>query len=80
MALNTRMQQTNVRMVLAGSSGKSWHFIVSSAPILDESGHLRGAVVSFDDVTELEEANVALNKMVNELERSQTNHEPKRRA
>ena len=51
--------------------GKSWHFIVSSAPILDESGHLRGAVVSFDDVTELEEANVALN-MVKELERSQT--------
>jgi PAS domain S-box-containing protein len=71
-ALNTRLQQTNVRMVLAGSAGKSWHFIVSSAPILDESGHLRGAVVSFDDVTELEEANVALSNMVNELERSQT--------
>ncbi len=29
-------------------------------------------MVSFDDVTELEEANVALSKMVNELERSQT--------
>ena len=72
MALTTRVQQTNVRMVLAGSSGKSWHFIVSSSPILDEKGHLRGAVVSFDDVTELEEANVALSDMVKELERSQT--------
>jgi PAS domain S-box-containing protein len=71
MALNARAAQMNVRMVLAGSSGKSWHFIVSSAPILDESGRLRGAVVSFDDVTELEEANVALSNMVKELERSQ---------
>ena len=72
MALTTRRQQMNVRMMLAGSSNKSRHFIVSSAPILDESGHLRGAVVSFDDVTELEEANVALSNMVKELERSQT--------
>jgi len=72
MALTTGRQQMNVRMVLAGSSDKSRHFIVSSAPILDESGHLRGAVVSFDDVTELEEANVALSNIVKELERSQT--------
>jgi PAS domain S-box-containing protein len=71
MALNARAAQMNVRMMLAGSSGKSWHFNVSSAPILDESGRLRGAVVSFDDVTELEEANVALSNMVKELERSQ---------
>ena len=72
MALTTRAQQMNMRMALADSSGKSWHFIVSSAPILDESGHLRGVVVSFDDVTELEEVNVALSNMVKELERSQT--------
>ncbi len=71
MALNARAAQMNVRMVLVGSSGKSRHFIVSSAPILDESGQLRGAVVSFDDVTELEEANVALSNMVKELEGSQ---------
>jgi PAS domain S-box-containing protein len=71
MALNTRAPQTDVRMVLADSSSKSWHFIVSSAPILDERGRLRGAVVSFDDVTELEEANVELSSAVKGLERSQ---------
>ena len=70
MALKTRAAQTDVRMVLADSSGKSWHFIVSSAPILDERGRLRGAVVSLDDVTELEEANVALSSAVKELEGS----------
>ena len=53
-------QSHRVRMVLADSSGKSRHFLVSSAPIVDESERLRGAVVSFDDVTQLEEANVAL--------------------
>jgi PAS domain S-box-containing protein len=70
MALNTRTAQTDVRMVLADSSGKSRHFLVSSAPIVDESERLRGAVVSFDDVTQLEEANVALSGAVEELERS----------
>ena len=70
MALNTRTAQTDVRMVLADSSGKSRHFLVSSAPIVDESERLRGAVVSFDDVTQLEEANVALSSAVEELERS----------
>ncbi|THJ18492.1 MAG: PAS domain-containing protein [Nitrospira sp. CG24B] len=70
MALNTRTAQADVRMVLADSSGKSRHFLVSSAPIVDESERLRGAVVSFDDVTQLEEANVALGGAVKELERS----------
>jgi PAS domain S-box-containing protein len=70
MALKTRAAQTDVRMMLPDSSGKSWHFIVSSAPILDERGRLRGAVVSLDDVTELEEANVALSNAVKELEGS----------
>lgn len=69
--LNTRSAQMNVRMMLAGPN-KFWHFIVSSTPILDESENLRGAMVSFDDVTELEEANAELGNAVNELERSQT--------
>ena len=71
MTLNTRTTQTNVRMVLSGSSCEPRRFVVSSAPILDERGHLRGAVVSFDDVTELEEANAALSNAVTELEQSQ---------
>lgn len=70
MALDTRTAHTDVRMVLADSSGKFRHFLVSSAPIVDENERLRGAVVSFDDVTQLEEANIALSSAVKELERS----------
>ncbi len=70
-ALTNGKTQTDVRMVMTDPTGKSWHFIVSSAPILDEKQRLRGAVVSFDDVTELEEANAALSNAVKELERSQ---------
>ena len=68
--LKTRKAQTNVRLVLPGSSGEPCHFVVNSAPILDEGEHLRGAVVSFDDVTDLEQANVALSNTVTELDRS----------
>jgi PAS domain S-box-containing protein len=68
--LKTRKTQTNVRVVLSDSSGEARHFVVSSTPILDEREHLRGAVVSFDDVTELERANVALGNTVTELEQS----------
>ena len=69
-ALKTRSAHMNVRMMLTGAS-KSWHFVVSSTPILDEDGRLRGAMVSFDDVTELEEVNAALGNTVKELEQSQ---------
>jgi signal transduction histidine kinase len=69
--LNTQTTQTNVRAVLSGSSSEARQFVVNSAPILDERGHLRGAVVSFDDVTDLEKANVALHHALTSLEQSQ---------
>jgi PAS domain S-box-containing protein len=70
--LKSRTTQTNVRLVLPDASGEPRHFVVSSTPILDERAQLRGAVVSFDDITELEKANVALGTLVKELEQSQT--------
>ena len=45
-------------------------FTVNSSPVLDEKGVRKGAMVTFDDVTELEERNDALRDMVNKLRES----------
>ena len=42
----------------------------NSAPILDESGKTRGALVTFDDVTEVEESNVLLENAVDSLQKN----------
>lgn len=44
--------------------------MVNSAPVLDEKGKSRGAVVTFDDVTELEKQSYQLSRMVELLQRS----------
>ena len=46
-------------------------FTVNSAPILSNKGKPRGALVTFDDVTELAQKNDQLHKMVNKLEVTQ---------
>lgn len=45
-------------------------FIVNSAPIMDDAGHCRGVVTSFEDVTELEKNKQQLMKMLGELNES----------
>ncbi|MBY4677531.1 putative bifunctional diguanylate cyclase/phosphodiesterase [Marinobacterium arenosum] len=45
-------------------------FRVSGAPILDDQGVERGVLASFDDVTELEDRNTRMQKMLTELESS----------
>lgn len=44
---------------------------VNSAPIFDGKGHVRGAMITFDDVTVLQEKNEKLNQMLTMLEKSQ---------
>ncbi len=51
--------------------GFEYKFIVNSSPILDEKGRLRGVLISFLDVTELERTNDYLNEVVGRLEKSQ---------
>lgn len=46
-------------------------FIVNSSPILDDKNRLRGVLISFLDVTELERTNDYLNEVVGRLEKSQ---------
>ena len=46
------------------------NFVVNGAPILDDKGKCRGAVVTFDDVTELEKQSFQLSRMVELLKMS----------
>lgn len=55
-------------LVLAPAAGRQIKFMVNAAPVLDGQGRSRGVLVTFDDVTELEEKNIRLNQAVNELQ------------
>ncbi|MGD8267795.1 MAG: diguanylate cyclase, partial [Desulfobacterales bacterium] len=57
--LTLRGQTTNVRT-----------FMVNGAPIVDSDGKMRGALATFDDVTQLEVQNTKLQKMLNALKKS----------
>lgn len=46
-------------------------FIVNGSPILDDSGVSRGAMVTFDDITELEKKNDELKRMLDSLQSAQ---------
>lgn len=45
--------------------------MVNSAPICDEKGQVRGAIITFDDVTQLEEKNAELEGMLRMLKETQ---------
>ncbi len=50
--------------------GKSRKAVMNCSPIVDNVGRARGCLATFDDVTELEEKNAALQKALDELESS----------
>lgn len=60
--------KTGIRLVqeLAGKAAMT--FIVNAAPVLDGKGKRRGVLVTFDNVTEIEEKNQELNLAVNKLQ------------
>jgi diguanylate cyclase (GGDEF)-like protein len=45
-------------------------FVVNASPVLDGWGHPKGAIVTFDDATELERKTAALEEALGELEKS----------
>lgn len=61
---------TGASVTLTTPEGGARKFTVNSVPIMDDQGAVRGALVSFDDVTELEKANASLIQAVTELEQS----------
>lgn len=70
-AMATGRAQTGARLSLVRGSNRARTFIVNGAPILDRDGRARGALATFDDVTQLEETNAQLQQMLTKLEKSQ---------
>jgi len=61
-ALDSGELQSNEMVGMADSNGKTHTFIVNCAPVLSAGGKAGGALVSLDDVTQLEENKVELGK------------------
>lgn len=56
------------RLILEGAAQQQTTFMVNAAPVLDNRGACRGVLVTFDDVTELEEKNIELSEAVSQLQ------------
>lgn len=70
LATDDQTQQTGVPLLMENSSGDLRTLMVNAAPILDGSGASRGALATFDDVTDLEKRNSELRETLSRLTRS----------
>jgi diguanylate cyclase (GGDEF)-like protein len=61
---------TSGRLALFAGSEAQRNFAVNCTPIHDDRGNVRGAISTFDDLTELEQKNVTLQKTLSDLTRS----------
>jgi PAS domain S-box-containing protein len=59
-ALNQGIAQRNARVCLRDGTGKRRSFLANSSPILSGGGKQGGVLISFDDVTELQEKEIEL--------------------
>lgn len=57
-----------IRLTIERTDAPPAKFIVNAAPVLDDQGGRRGVLVTFDNVTELEEKNQELNLTVSKLQ------------
>jgi len=69
-AMRKGENQVGVRLALSTGSGVTRTFMVNGTPISDGSGKARGALATFDDVTQVEEQNDKLREMLRTLEQS----------
>lgn len=60
------------RLSIAQPDGSSIETVVGCSPILDGSGRLRGCMVTFDDVSQLQRSNEQLQQAMSELEASRS--------
>ena len=59
-ALKSGVAQRNARVSLEDSTGKLRSFLVNSSPVLGNGGKHGGVLISFDDVTQLQEKEIEL--------------------
>jgi diguanylate cyclase (GGDEF)-like protein/PAS domain S-box-containing protein len=64
----TSQSQSGVPLSFASAPDGICKFMVSGSPIKDDAGAIRGALATFDDVTELEERNDELQEMFKALQ------------
>ena len=69
-AIDNAKSLSGVQLNLSKKKKEPISFMANSAPILDNSGRSRGALATFDDITELEHMNVQLIKTLEQLEHS----------
>ena len=70
-ALRGESAEMGGQLRLRGASGEEYTFFARASPITGPDAKVRGAVVTFDDMTELERKNADLQHMLSKLERSQ---------
>lgn len=66
--LGEEKSMTGIRLIMERGNSAAVNFVVNAAPILDGKGKSRGVLVTFDNVTELEEKNLELNQTVTRLQ------------
>jgi PAS domain-containing protein len=69
-AIMDKQPQADKPLHLLLPDGESRKFIVNTVPIMDDASTVKGALVSFHDVTEIERANSQLKEANSELESS----------
>ncbi|NOR40567.1 MAG: diguanylate cyclase, partial [Gammaproteobacteria bacterium] len=63
-AVQTGKTQVGKQLMFTCKSGEKRTFMVNSSPIQDGDGEYRGVLVTFDDITQVEEKNEQLEKML----------------
>jgi len=69
-AMAQRQQESGEQLELVGDGGTMIKTVPSCAPILDGRGGVRGCIVSFNDLTELDRKNKELTAAMRELQES----------
>ena len=66
--LHTKERQASVPLRIRNDDGQRRTFMVNSSPIVDNNGRSRGALATFDDVTQVEVKNEQLKMAIKKLE------------
>jgi diguanylate cyclase (GGDEF)-like protein/PAS domain S-box-containing protein len=69
-AIRDGVSQSAIPLTLHNGEGNASTFMVNGAPIIDADGKTRGALATFDDVTQIEAQNTKLQKMLRALKKS----------
>jgi PAS domain S-box-containing protein len=72
LAMTERQHQEGAALILDVPQGESRKFIVNAVPIMEDASIVKGVLVSFYDVTELDRMNMQLTEANSELEWSRT--------